>query len=297
MLGACLFEGISFFRSVPIRVTPEFDCQHKSKDDEMPTHDDFLRGLTPDSIVNDPFPLAAVVDGSLYYPASGTDGSPLRHWPLNIRTFVYVDWSVDITNFTATLQNHPPLGYHLLGKRLVSQSELVPNPGRLQPPPGIDESRYLNAMRMAGATPANSFACWCVFERDEDRDGTHGPDRFSLLHLRAEGLATYHALYAGNNFRPGALAILRPGVGFGGGFARFEETMRDLMRDKNGLPPWLLSWHAVGEGQNPDPPWDECYAVRSQGPFPKDGEVGHWEFSIYPLRDAAGGESADDAGR
>ena len=48
-------------------------------------------------------------------------------------------------------------------------------------------------------------------ERDDDFGEDHGPERFSLLYVRGEGVATFAGLYAANKVSPKALAIIQPG--------------------------------------------------------------------------------------
>lgn len=50
-----------------------------------------LDEISQETIGSMSFPLREVLEGSLYYPASGTDGSPIRHWQLGVNSFVYVD--------------------------------------------------------------------------------------------------------------------------------------------------------------------------------------------------------------
>jgi hypothetical protein len=259
---------------------------------------DFLSALTPASIAKDPFPLAAVMDGSLFYPASDTDGSPIRHWPLDILSFVYVDMSVDSARFDAETMNHPPQGYRLLGMRELGSHELVPNGWKTKIPDSVKIGDYLRSVEMAGATKANSFGRWSVFEREANRDESHGPARFSLVFARAEGLAACQALYSSNGFRPAAVAILRPGTGYGGNFDTFEPALIEILgANPLGMPPWLMQWHRTSHGQQPEGPWVAHYGQRSHGPFSKDREEGFFQFSIYPASGApvrAGDPNATD---
>jgi hypothetical protein len=55
------------------------------------------------------------------------------------------------------------------------------------------------------------FAVWYIFDRDKDRDEDHGPQRFSLLYLCADGIAAYQELYWQNHAAPEVLAIIQPG--------------------------------------------------------------------------------------
>jgi hypothetical protein len=245
----------------------------------------FLAALTPEAIAQGPFPLDEVVGGSLFYPASGTDGSPIRHWPLGICSFVYADWSVDSTKLEVAVTQRTPSGYRVLGMRELGAADLTPKGWKPKPPATVEAGSYLALQRMAGATSANAFGRWHVFEREANRDDKHGPARFSLLFLRAEGVAAYQALYESNGLRPEALAVLRPGTSFGGNFGGFEQALLEVLRaNPLGMPPWLMQWHAAGEGTQPAGLWAAHYGERARGPYSKDGEEGRWQFSVYPAR-------------
>lgn len=58
------------------------------------------------------------------------------------------------------------------------------------------------------------FCHWFIMEREKDFDETHGPERFSLLYICGEGVATYLQLYNANNIVPIAIAVIQPGTGW-----------------------------------------------------------------------------------
>ena len=50
------------------------------------------------------------------------------------------------------------------------------------------------------------FCVWAVFELSEDAPEHHGPQRFSLLHLRADGVSAFRELYSAIENPEGQLA-------------------------------------------------------------------------------------------
>lgn len=69
-----------------------------------------------------------------------------------------------------------------------------------------------------------------IFERDGSTPLSHGPERFSLLYLNADGAAAYKALYVGNAMRAKAIAVIEPGNGFGGNWTDFTDPQAILAR-------------------------------------------------------------------
>ena len=238
---------------------------------------EWLTNLTPNEIQNGPFPLSDILDGSLYYPASGTDGSPIRHWEIGVDSFVYVDFSITRQYYVQEINHGAFNGYALLANREVSINDLTPNGFDFQIPTCINKRRYIDAVRMALADGTGPFGMWSVFERLPAFGENHGPKRFSLVHIRGEGCATYQAIYDSNGLLPKVVTLVRPGTGFGGNFSNFEEAFLETMNlHPRGLPPQLLTWHFRNQ-----PPTQNCiqdlYPTLTLGPLSKDGEPG---FSI-----------------
>jgi hypothetical protein len=217
------------------------------------------------------FPLGAILEGSLFYPGSGIDGTPIRNWSLGVNSFVYVDMSWSQASYLKALSDHPVRGYHITAQREVRQYELTPNGFNTTMPASLSQQEYEIAMRINKAGPENAFALWSVFERDSDRNDSFGPKRFSLLHIRAEGVAAYEALYVANGCLPKILAFIRPGLAFGGNYVSFELALMEVMeRSPRGVPPQLLWEHAFDAAPTLHEPWLFYYGRKIQGPLKRD---------------------------
>ena len=232
---------------------------------------DILHEINSSNIERLPFPLGEILEGSLYYPGSGIDGTPIRNWSLGVNSFVYVDMSWSQASYLKALSDHPVHGYHIAGQRDVRQHELTPNGYNMTMPASLSQQEYEIAMRINKAGPENAFALWSVFERDSDRNDSFGPERFSLLHIRAEGVAAYEAIYVANGYLPKILAFIRPGLAFGGNYGTFELALMEVMkRSLRGVPQQLLWEHAHDKAPSLHEPWSIYYRRKIQGPLKRD---------------------------
>lgn len=197
----------------------------------------WLVNITQEQIESGMFPLKDVLQNSFYYPSCGFDGGIIKDCntmgrDLNIVSFIYCDYATGEQAFRQ--EQNSFVGYHVLGSRSVSHSELTPNGWRPKFPPNFnlqDYQRYRDTWK--------PFINWTVYERDDNRDDNHGRTRFSLLYLGGEGVATYQALYWTNKISPRALAIIQPGTGF-------ELNWTDF-RDGNGALAWVVNNNPVGQ--------------------------------------------------
>lgn len=177
---------------------------------------EILNELTPETIAHGRFPVRELLYNSVYYPASAFDGGVIRDCNINrkdweVLSFVYCDY---LETEEALHLTDMPRGYRLLGERQLKKEELIPNGWTPELPPNIDMQRYQHIVNK------HPFATWMVFERLPEFGKEHGPERFSLIFLCADGVAAYQALYWTNQMKPRAIAIIQPGS-FGGEWTDF----------------------------------------------------------------------------
>jgi hypothetical protein len=202
-----------------------------------------------------PLPLADMLKGSLYYPAAGFDGRPVAELGGQIHSFVYVDYGVrrDVLFDQLNSNEDGFKGYEILGWREVKQDELVPTGWQPEVVPGPQEDPSRRPF------DGESFGVWVVLERAQSLGSAHGPERFSLLYLCADGAAAYQALYNANESVPSVLAIIQPGTGFGGNYTDFTDPKAILARsvwaNRTGLPSLLLHGGIGGRKDYTDPIW------------------------------------------
>ena len=119
-----------------------------------------------------------------------------------------------------------------------------------------------------------------MFDRKRDFSEDHGPTRFSLLYLCADGVAAFQALYIANSATPKAIAVIQPGHGFGGNWTDYTNPDRlfakSVFQNPNGQPELLL-YGGIGEvDYYKEPCWPTfqsriCFLDKAGG-----GGIGVW---------------------
>jgi len=194
-----------------------------------------------------------VLANSIYYPGSNIDGGPLQAYGGFAHSFVYVDYYCDKE---AILTNLPCIGgYEPVFIKEISRQELVPNASneiqfensdffRSQPYQSIAELKR-NAKSHFNPR-VNPFCIWSVFQRKARTSPSHGPERFSILSIFGEGVATYDSIYNSNCVCPIAIIIKGADIGFGRNWTLFEQRggvfERVVMSNTVGIPKYLFTW-------------------------------------------------------
>lgn len=201
----------------------------------------WLTNVSPTNIMNEPFPLHEILHDSLYYPSSGFDGDPVRHLAGNILSFIYVDYGRSHDEFISASRNPGFSGYDLVADRSVTELELTPQGWHPVLPTHSDGDPSLTFYRDWIKKP---FCSWSVFQRRETVPVSHGPSRFSLLYLCADGVAAFQAIYVANSAVPKAVAVIQPGHAFGGNWTDYTNPeqifARSVLRNPYGRPEILL---------------------------------------------------------
>jgi hypothetical protein len=208
------------------------------RSEQMPKWLAELQLATPAALQARSFPRREVLMSSVYYPASGTHGDVIAKLAPVFHSFIYVDYGIDRQHLDLQLGQPGFRGYHLVGYKQLAQRELE-SPLPAPPIP----ARYNAVLQRAVRAPLSGnapYASWAILQRDAELTGAHGPKRFSLVFICADGAAAYHRLYLPEQIAPRAVAVIQPGHGFGGNYIDF--------RDEDGLFAWL-----VLQGGSPKP--------------------------------------------
>ena len=199
----------------------------------------WLAELSPSTTMKNRLPLKLLLERSLYYPACGIDGDPVKYLGGAVLSFVYVDYRYTHDEWTNEIKNWGFKGYRLLATRPVIEAELSPD-GWPPPIPHL----YLRSETRRPVKVKDPFCEWSVFERNVDAGPDHGPQRFNLLYVRAEGVAAFRSLYVENNSGPAVIAVIQPGTGTGGNWTDFRDEKailaRTVLGNPAGTPPFLL---------------------------------------------------------
>ncbi len=191
----------------------------------------WLADVERDNINSRSLPLDGLLQDSLYYPASGFDGNPIRRLAGNVFSFVYVDYGMKREALMNALERPGFHGYELLAMRDVRQHELSSRPWQLPAllPQDGDPWSYQDYIK-------EPFCIWAVFQRFRKMPDSHGPRRFSLLYLCADGVAAFQALYVAHAMKPKIVAIIQPGHGFGRNWTNFTDPQQVFARTVLGNP-------------------------------------------------------------
>ena len=243
----------------------------------------WLNAIDEASGATHPFALNRILKNSLYYPASGFDGDPVKYFAGNIHSFVYADCGRSEEELLQALANPGFLGYEPITTRLVTAQELnwPELPGYLNETP-IDGNLELF---IGLGWVKQPFCSWTVFQRCDDRPPSHGPARFSFLFLCADGTAAYQALYVANSVAPKAIAIIQPGWTY---FSDPEHALaRTVATNPAGKPELLIYGGDGSSDRYVAPCWPEynenfCFLDTHTG-----GAIGVWRLNADDRSDRA----------
>ena len=198
-----------------------------------------LLSLSVDDVHNKPLPLMQLLESSLYYPSSRLDGGVIKYCNMHlsgeqINSFVYCDYSCEESDLVARAKDDF-VGYHVFAHRTVLKEEIGADRMPLNIIPSPDEQRRFE--RFYGRRMFMRLYChWLIMERDENFDDSHGPERFSLLYVRGDGVQAYSGLYAVNKISPKVLAIMQAGYSYEGYWTRFDDKNGCLYNFMNRVP-------------------------------------------------------------
>ena len=231
----------------------------------------------------DPFPLRDVLSESLYYPASGTDGKPVKYMGGHAHSFIYTDYTIDEDAFKKELSGNKGFkGYHVVMQRKIERDELYPK--------GHKSLR----LRDGESNPKHHqdkikpfFAYWAILERDDCLGDNHGPHRFSMLFLCDESVFAFYNLYRCNHCFPECVTIIQPSGVNWTDFRNPEGPLaRQVLTNPAGQPHYLLYG---GTAANYDEsPWPNEYRTiiakwsnNSDGLYSDQGNNTHYNFVLW----------------
>jgi hypothetical protein len=222
-------------------------------------------------------PLREILDGALYYPSCGVDGGPVKSMGARLQSFIYVDYGLNRASLLDALAHQPFKGYEILGMRSVSEGELKPQGWE---PPALTPGEFASAQAAAERWQHPPFCEWTVFERAPGLTESHGPQRFSLLYLCADGVAAFKALYVDKGLRPRAIAVIQPGHGFGRNWTDFTDPLGPLaqivMNNPAGSPRYLLMGGRGQRHHHASQRWPQYQNLHGWYAYHSRGNIGIW---------------------
>jgi len=194
---------------------------------------------------NSSFPnLDHLLTDSLYYPACGFNGTPVKYLAGNVYSFIYADYHIKRKEFLQNLNGNEPecgfMNYHSICQREVFRQDIVQDDWHPTIIPTSQKERESLLKRERECTP---FGHWSVWQRNDNAGAGVGPTRFSFFFLAGEMSAIYQGLYCRLGISPRILAIIQPGA-MGGEWEDVESDdsffKRVVCSNTAGLPEYLL---------------------------------------------------------
>lgn len=220
----------------------------------------WLDEISREDVEKNPLPFKKILEDSVYYPASGTDGEPVRILNKLSRSFIYVDYNYSLQRLKDEMINHGFRGYEIFAKRLVKEHEITSTSFRYHEEPN-DEDGDPRKPFDNGWVHTPPYALWTIWQRLDGFDEEHGPKRFSLFNLCADGVASFDALYYNWETKPLVMCIIRPGTGYGLNWTDFREPghimHRLAMKNPAGKPEYLLMESRLPSEDNQGCYWPE----------------------------------------
>lgn len=214
----------------------------------------------PEDFCSTQFPLQEILKNSVYYPACGLDGTPVKWLAGNFHSFVYADYLIKpaylVAEINGPLKRNGFKGYKPVLQRNIFPHEIVP-PGWLHP---IVLNQMFGQVIDDWHSGAQLLGHWSVWHRQPGYNEQHGPIAFSLFYITGEMSIVYQGLYFLNQIVPKVLSIIQPGS-MGGEWESAQEEgsfFHQVVRaHPGGMPDYLINGGYGPEEQYQHPCWRE----------------------------------------
>ena len=173
--------------------------------------------------------LEIFLQNSVYYPACGFDGTPIKFLGKLFSNFVYADYNSEYNDLESNIKNSL-LGYKLKNSSMISAEELFGINWELF---AFKNEEIIRKLHFEWKKP---FAKIYSFERSLGFNDEHGKNNIELLFIKAEGISTYKYLYVNKNIAPKCLVSIVPGLSFGGNFYDYPKMLIEIIELSNKYP-------------------------------------------------------------
>ena len=185
-------------------------------------------------------PQAFFASRVVFYPGCGSDGHAVKLFNSSgaAHCYLMVDYGVSENALEENLNSHGFIGYKIIHDSPLKQADFN---NRWQPHLQLDESQRHSLRHFA--KPILPFGRFLVFERLAEFGPEHGAERFAVVFLCADGIATYDALFCQPDSPPAPYCVLIHDHGFGGNYNRFGRgglLERLHLEHARSAPEWLL---------------------------------------------------------
>ena len=170
------------------------------------------------------------LENSVYYPACGFDGIPIKFLGKLFSNYVYADYLSKYNDLEEDISTHGLKGYKLNNSSIINAEEIF----------GINWENFIEKNNdICINLPfewKNPFAKMYSFERCINLNDEYGNKNIELLYIKAEGISAYKYLYVQKNITPKCLVSIVPGLGFGGNFDNYPEMLIEMILSTKKFP-------------------------------------------------------------
>ena len=177
----------------------------------------------------------------VYYPGSALEGSPIHVFNSAhaAHVYFYIDYGFTKDEIRRLMSKKIPAGYHIYDEPEVTERDLLPHAPQYHL--NQEEQRYVMEQYQTVHVPTrNSFSFLKIYERDKSLGDEHGAERFAVLFLGGDAIATFDAIFGNTNARP--FACVLGNYGFDGSYEGFCDgsLLETLAKRINRLPKYLI---------------------------------------------------------
>lgn len=218
----------------------------------------------------------------VYYPGSGYDGQPIKTFNKAhfAHKFFYVDYGIEKNDIIDELSKDNALkGYKKIDMIEYQEKDLAPHGWKPHYQP---TERDIQIMKDFHIRPENSYCLVFIFERLPEYSFEHGCERFALICIKGDGIATYDALFANRNCAP-SLLILQD-HGFGGNYNAFghNSALEKVAEETDCFPEFILcaDHTSIWDKYAKIPDVQHVGVSQKRWLFERDG-LAYWKRNIY----------------
>lgn len=174
----------------------------------------------------------------VYYPGAGYDGQPVATFNQGhfAHVYLYVDYGVSKLYIKEQFIQPGFLGYQCIAIQDFVKTDLVPKSSTFDL--GLNREQIEKIKR---SPIGEGFGFLGVFERLPEYNDKHGLQRFAVVYLGGDGIATFAALFASKLYSTPKVLILQD-HGFGGNYDSFggDGLMHAIAEKFDVYPEYIL---------------------------------------------------------
>ena len=219
---------------------------------------------------------------NLYYPGSGYDGQPIKTFNRahHLHKYFYIDYGIDKDEIIKELSRNNALkGYKKIDMIEYREEDLTPNGWQPHYQP---TERDVQIMEDFDIRANNPYCLVFIFERMEGYSFKHGCERFAVVCIKGDGIATYDALFANKNKAPDVLVL--QDHGFGGNYNVFGRggALEQIAKETDCFPEYILCADNtnIWEGYNLLSNVQHVGISQKRRIFERDG-IAYWKRNVF----------------